>query len=113
MENEQSKENLKNKLIKKISTPIIISSMAVGGYITHKVENGIEQVRYPIKLEYSIISQCANGYNSGYLSSSSRKHIDTCICALGKTMNDVELVKDNQISSAFSLAFRKNLSKCK
>ncbi|HDR1510572.1 TPA: hypothetical protein QB455_002261, partial [Pasteurella multocida] len=47
MENEQSKENLKNKLIKKISTTIIISSMAVGGYITYKVENWIEQVRYP------------------------------------------------------------------
>ncbi|HDR0997171.1 TPA: hypothetical protein QB241_002059, partial [Pasteurella multocida] len=87
-----SKENFKDKLdqAKKISKPVVISSMVLGGYITYQAENWIEQVRYPIKLEYSIISQCANGYNSGYLSSSSRKHIDTCICALEKTMNNVE-----------------------
>ncbi|HDR0642412.1 hypothetical protein ROV36_03680 [Pasteurella multocida] len=106
-----SKENFKDKLdqAKKISKPVVISSMVFGGYITYQAENWIEQVRYPIKLEYSIISQCANGYNSGYLSSSSRKHIDTCICALEKTMNDVE---PEQSSYVFNSEFKKNLYKC-
>ncbi|HDR1519176.1 TPA: hypothetical protein QB461_002092, partial [Pasteurella multocida] len=106
-----SKENFKDKLdqAKKISKPVVISSMVLGGYITYQAENWIEQVRYPIKLEYSIISQCANGYNSGYLSSSSRKHIDTCICALEKTMNNVE---PEQSSYVFNSEFKKNLYKC-
>ncbi|HDR1033563.1 TPA: hypothetical protein QB366_002163, partial [Pasteurella multocida] len=47
-----SKENFKDKLdqAKKISKPVVISSMVLGGYITYQAENWIEQVRYPIKL---------------------------------------------------------------
>ncbi|MGX2948664.1 hypothetical protein [Frederiksenia canicola] len=101
--------HFKEKL-NKISKPVVVSSMLVGGYVTYQTGNWIEQVRYPIKLEYSIISQCANGYKSGYLSSSSKKHIDICICALEKTMNDVGV---DESSNVFNSEFRSNLYKCK
>lgn len=102
-----AKENERRR--KAISKSLSLSPIILACYLTYKVENLIEPVRYPVKLEYSIISECANGYQNGYLSSSSRKHIDTCICALEKTMNDVKPKNENK---EFTSEFQKNLYEC-
>lgn len=99
--------------IKKITAPLALSSLLLGGLITYKVENYIEQVRYPIRFEYAIISKCvASNHNGGYLSANeASRRIDICTCALEKTMNNIAFNKaDTEI---FVQQLGNNIAKCK
>lgn len=101
--------------IKTITKPMIASASAVlvaGSIIGYTVENLLDEVRYPLHFEYSIITQCANPNNNGYMQQSVlQRNINICICALDKTIKDVGYKQE--IDEELRTSFRNNLDVCK
>lgn len=99
--------------VKTITKPIVVGASAAlltGGIIGYTVENTLDQVRYPIELEYSIITQCANPSTSYKKEYELQKNIKTCICTLKKTIQDVG---ENYADDEFIKSFNHNLRQCK
>ncbi|MFU2077902.1 hypothetical protein [Avibacterium endocarditidis] len=92
--------------IKRISKPLVITCLIAGGVTSQTIEEIWEQNRYPVKQEYAVIATCASSVRGSY----PKKSIDICICALEKTMNDVEDYTDNY---AVRSSLSKNLESCK
>ncbi|MFZ7255308.1 hypothetical protein [Avibacterium avium] len=90
--------------IKRISKPLVIACFIAGGVTSQTVEEIWEQNRYPVKIEYAVIADCASSVRGSY----SKKPIDICICALEKTMKEVKHTDKEAVNR-----FEENLYICK
>lgn len=94
--------------VKAISKPAVVTTVIVGGIASQQIESIFENNRYSPEIEYSIISNCTNSSNE-YLSRwNLEKNLKICVCALKKTMNQVEFEDSNM-----KYVFRESLRKCK
>lgn len=83
----------------KVMIATAVAGIAVGSYI----DDSFEKNRYPIRVEYQMISKCVNQYRSS-------NKVDQCICALEKTMSDIEY--KNISNSSFGSTFEGYLRRC-
>lgn len=82
-----------------------IALLASGAIIGYIVEDKLDQVRFPIQLEYAIINECAKSHTSYFLSEKELlRNIDICTCALEKTSKDIGYKNDldNELFSSFN-----------
>lgn len=90
-----------------IKHKVIITAVTTGAIVGSYIDDSFERNRYPIYLEYQIISECVG---QSYSSSRSHSRTKSCICALEKTMNDIEY--EERTSKPFSSTFEQYLRKC-
>lgn len=90
-----------------IKHKVIITAVTTGAIVGSYIDDSFERNRYPIHFEYQLISECIGQV---YSSSKSQSRTDSCICALEKTMNDIEY--EERASKPFSSTFKNYLKRC-
>lgn len=92
----------------KIAMLLLISGYGASNFIDYAVSDN----RYPLAVEYEVLSSCINS-DRGLLSSStySRKQ-DVCLCALEETMNEISYVRFNLNRESFFKVLRDHKNQC-
>lgn len=85
--------------------------LLAGGVIGYIVENQLDSVRYPIRVEHAIISQCVNSIDRYPSERMLQKNIEICICSLEKATKDIGYKSD--IDDELVESFNKHFSFCK
>lgn len=86
-------------LSKKTKSTVIAGLVGAGAVMGYKVENALDDNRYPLRTEYQIIASCSN-------SSYSPRIVEQCICALEETLKSVSY---DEIDTKFRSQFQANL----
>ncbi|SON49924.1 hypothetical protein [Vibrio tapetis] len=81
----------------------------VGGYT---VSDKLEEVRYPLKVEYAILDTCVNGSENTLSVRWYESKRDACLCALTKTEQDVSYSVYSSDPSTFFDNFHFNAESC-
>lgn len=85
----------------------LIATVTAGAIAGAYIDDSFEKNRYPVALEYQIISECTE---QSYASRKMQSPVRTCICALEKTMNEISY--EERISTSFSSTFEHYLRTC-
>lgn len=104
-------EELSSHKFKKhiISSGAMLAVGIVGGQIADYV---INDNRYPIKTEYSIIDACNNSYSELVSLSVYSRRKEICLCSMEKTMNEISYIRYKVDHESFASAFSKNSEIC-
>lgn len=89
------------KLVKQ--NKILVATLATGAVVGAYIDDSFEKNRYPVRLEYQIISECVG-------QSYSSRNVNPCICALEKTMSEISY--EDRTSKPFSRTFEYYLRRC-
>jgi hypothetical protein len=109
---EKCKEALTGHLYRK---PLISASMAlmigIGGY--YGVDKYVlEETRYPLAVEYSLVDSCTNSDSRIFSRSGYQEKKQVCICALEKTSNDMSYSDYKNDQQRFLSEFKSNALSC-
>jgi phage FluMu protein Com len=96
-----------SKLVLSASSAIVIG--AIGGY---KANGYMDDVRYPLEVEYSIVDTCVNSSGNAMSISWYKNKRDICLCALESSMSDVSYSDYKSDKTAFMTAFKRNANSC-
>ncbi len=114
-ENISCKECEKNFKGYKFSKRKLVSASAalivgvVGGY---KANDALDEVRYPLKVEYAIVDTCINSSKSAVSTSWYINKRKACLCALERTTKDISYSDYKSSQQSFLNSFRKNAKNC-
>ncbi|MGF1765696.1 hypothetical protein [Aliivibrio kagoshimensis] len=107
---EKSFEGFKFSKRALISASTALFVGAMGGY---KVNASLEEVRYPLAVEYAIVDSCINSSKNQMSTRRYETKRELCLCALDKTMEDVSYTTYNSESNEFITTLRQNAKLCK
>ncbi|WP_028469416.1 hypothetical protein [Neptunomonas japonica] len=111
----ECRESFAGYSYRKFKKPLITATTAfvIGAFGVYKADQiFFEDQRYPIHVEYELIDSCVN--SSRTLMNSYRKIDKTqvCVCALGKTMEEVSYKELQKSESEFLTRFRNSIASC-
>lgn len=92
-----------------VLTSFVISLSAFGGYEVGKL---ISDDRYPMTIEYELINACSSGRLYALSRNSAKEKTSLCICALEKTINDINYSDIKANEKRFVSRFRENIIAC-
>ncbi len=89
------------------------SALALGAYGSYKVDVlYFDKQRYPVEVEYELIDSCINSSSRIMRRSQYIEKKQLCLCALQKTIPDVDYEDLKKNESKFSTRFTDNIAKC-
>lgn len=108
-------KSFKGKSFGKLKKPLISAGVALifGVYGGHKIENLMDESRYPISVEYAIVDTCVNSVKK---SSSINRYLDkrdVCLCAVESTISKVPYSDFKESQNLFNESFKIMISACK
>lgn len=83
---------------------------AMGGY---KVNTALEDIRYPLAVEYAIVDSCVNSSKNLVSTSWYENKRDICLCALEKTIDQVSYSSYKSDQPTFVSTLKQNASTCR
>ncbi|WP_157831857.1 hypothetical protein [Thalassospira marina] len=105
------KEIDRKKVKKKSTAPKIIAAIVAAGAI-HNISSRSGEDRYPVGVEYELMSSCINGSQNTFLEGFLRAKTQVCSCLVEKTVEDVAYDEYKKSPRKFAAVMRDNLSAC-
>ncbi|RBW65495.1 hypothetical protein DS893_10465 [Vibrionales bacterium C3R12] len=106
---EKSFKGFKFSKRKLISGSSALLVGVIGGYT---VSDKLEEVRYPLEIEYAIVDTCLNGSQNTVSVSWYESKRDACVCTLTKTEQDVSYADYKSNPATFFENFEFNAESC-
>ncbi len=106
---EKSFKGYKFSKRKLVSASAALVVGVVGGY---KVNDALDEVRYPLEIEYAIVDTCINSSKNALSVSWYKNKREACLCALEKTTKDISYSDYKSSQQSFLSSFRKNAKSC-
>ncbi|TFH93605.1 hypothetical protein [Vibrio ouci] len=107
---EKSFKGFKFSKRKLISASAALVVGTIGGY---KVNAALEETRYPLAVEYAIIDSCVNSSSNMVSSSWYESKREICLCALGKTIDQVSYSTYKSEQASFIRVFKQSANTCR
>lgn len=111
----ECKENLSGFKYKKHGKPIFTATSAlIIGVLGYKNINTyfLEEPRYPLQIEYSIIEACVNLHKEPLTMRAFETKREICLCSLEETMKDISYDSFKDDKDAFLNTFDKKVNVC-
>ena len=100
---------------KKFKKPLLstTAALAIGAFGAYQIDQVFfEDQRYPLNVEYELIDSCVNSSRKPMYSDQKIQKTQTCVCALEKTMKEVNYKDLKKSESVFLTRFRSSLTSC-
>lgn len=111
----ECKESFIGHSYKKFKKPLVSATTAliIGAYGTYKADQiFFENQRYPLRVEYELLDSCVNSSSRLMNAYRQNEKIQTCICALNKTMEEIDYKELKKSESKFLARFRNSIPSC-
>ena len=88
------------------------AALIFGAYSGYKVNDTLDENRYPLKVEYAIVDSCINSSKNMVTTSWYESKRDICLCALDATIDDISYSTYKSDQETFIFELKKNANKC-